>query len=276
VSSSPYVLLVLERQAEGDERAEKRAWRLAEAASRTDRRPRLLRALKLARELLPGDSELGDPLSTAGNEPSHLLARRVSEAAPDRESVPREFGLGVLQLWQALSEAQGRGRGAEPVAILFTDLVDFSSWALEAGDEAVIELLRRVGLAIEPSIAKQQGQVVKRLGDGLMAVFLDAQPALEAAIDATGKVAEIEVAGHRPALRAGLHMGRPRKLGGDYYGVDVNIAARVAAAAAGGEVLISEAARAQLDPGAFQVRRQRHFKAKGTPKDLRVYSARGL
>src|SRR5206468_12547515 len=125
-------------------------------------------------------------------------------------------------------------------------------------------------------IARHQGRVVKRLGDGLMAVFPEPQRGLEAALEAAAEVAVIDVAGHRPALRAGLHMGRPRKLGGDYYGVDVNIAARVAAAASGGEVLISEAARAQLDPGAFQVRRQRHFKAKGTPKDLRVYSARGL
>src|SRR5436305_9639060 len=109
-----------------------------------------------------------------------------------------------------------------------------------------------------------------------MAVFPDPTEAVCAALDATESLRDVEVAGHRPALRAGVHMGRPRKLGGDYYGVDVNIAARVAAAASGGEILISEAARAQLEPGAFEVRRQRHFKAKGTPKDLRVYSAEPL
>ena len=266
--ATPYLVPVVEHTG-GDERAEERASRLVDAAKRTDRGPRLLRAVKLARELLPGDSELGDPLSTAGNEPSHLLARRVSEAAPDRESVTRELGLGALQLWQALSEAQGRGRGVEPVAILFTDLVDFSSWALEAGDEAVVELLRRVGLAVEPSIARQQGQVVKRMGDGLMAVFDDPAEAVEAACRAATAVREI----YEPGLRARVHVGRPRKLGGDYYGVDVNIAARVATAASGGEVLITEAARERLEPGAFKLRRQRNFKAKGTPKDLRVYAA---
>ena len=221
--------------------------------------------------MLPGDSELGDPLSTAGNDPSHLLARRVSETAPERESVTRELGLGVLQLWQAASEAQGRGRGDQEVAILFTDLVDFSSWALEAGDEAVIELLRRVGVTVEPTISACGGRVVKRLGDGLMAVFGDAGGALEAALEACRNVAEIDVAGHRPALRAGVHHGRPRKLGGDYLGVDVNIAARVAAAASGGEVLITEAAGARLPTGAFDLRPKRRFKAKGAPKDLQVY-----
>ena len=51
----------------------------------------------------------------------------------------RELGLGALQAWQALSEAQRRGRGRVDVAILFTDLVGFSSWALEAGDDAALD-----------------------------------------------------------------------------------------------------------------------------------------
>jgi adenylate cyclase len=243
-----------------------------DSAKRADEGPRLLRAIKLARKMLPGDSELGDPLSTAGNDPSHLLARRVSEAAPERESVARELGLGALQLWQALSEAQGRGRGDRDVAILFTDLVDFSSWALEAGDEAVIELLRRVGVEVEPPISARGGQVVKRLGDGLMAVFSDPEAAISSALEACHKVAEIEIAEHRPALRAGVHLGRPRQLGGDYLGVDVNVAARVAAAASGGEVLITQAASAMLPPGAFDLRSKRRFKAKGAPKDLQVFA----
>jgi adenylate cyclase len=246
--------------------------KLGDAAKRTDEGPRLLRAIRIARKLLPGDPELGDPLSTAGNEPSHMLARRVSEAAPQRDSVMRELGLGMLQVWQAVSEAQGRGRGDEQVAILFTDLVDFSSWALDAGDEAVIELLRRVGIAVEPPIAARGGSVVKRLGDGLMAVFPDPGAALEAALEARRNVAGIDVAGQRPQLRAGVHVGRPRKLGGDYLGVDVNVAARVAAAASSGEVLVTEPARAQLPPDAFDLRRQRRFKAKGAPKDLQVFA----
>src|ERR687898_1791703 len=111
----------------------------------------LYRAAKLVRELLPGDHELGDPLSTAGGKPSHLLARRVAETTPRRPLV-RELGLGALQVWQALSEAQGRGRGDAEVAILFTDLVNFSDWALEAGDEAALDLLRKVGMEEEAAI----------------------------------------------------------------------------------------------------------------------------
>jgi hypothetical protein len=55
-------------------------------------------------------------------------------------------------VWQAVSEAQGRGRGDEPLAILFTDLVGFSDWALHAGDDAALELLRTVGRTVDPVI----------------------------------------------------------------------------------------------------------------------------
>ena len=69
-----------------------------------------------------------------------------------------------------------------------------------------------------------------------------------------------------------MHVGRPRKLGGDYLGVDVNVAARVAEAATGGEVLVTGPARERLDPDVFQFRRLRRFRAKGAPQELEVYA----
>jgi len=236
-----------------------------------DEESKILRFARLMREILPGDSKLGDPLSTAGDEPSQLLARRVAEATSERPSVARELGLGALQVWQALSEAQGRGKGDRDLAILFTDLENFSSWALEAGDEAALELLRQVGVVVETAISRRQGEVVKRLGDGLMAVFDDAHSAVEAGDTARREVHDLNVDGYRPKLRVGVHVGRPRRLGGDYLGVDVNVAARVADAASGGEVLISGPTRDRLRDGAFDVRKRR-FRAKGAPKDLEVYS----
>src|SRR5699024_11199114 len=77
---------------------------------------------------------------------------------------------------------------------------------------------------------------------------------------------------YRPQLRVGLHRGTPRRVGGDYLGVDVNIAARVADAAAGGEILISGSALAELDHEQYRVRRRRRFRAKGAPRELEVYS----
>jgi adenylate cyclase len=247
--------------------------RLAEALGRLDSRPGLVRGTKLLRNLLPGDPEHGDPLSVAGKEPASLIGKRIAAAGDQRPSAMREVGFGALQVWQALSEAQGRGRGDHEMAILFTDLVAFSDWALDAGDTRAVDLLRRVGKAVEPPLESNRGTIVKRLGDGLMVVFEDPADALEAACQAAGALEEVEVAGYRPKLRAGIHLGRPRALGGDYFGVDVNIAARVAVAAGGGEVLISDAARKRLEDESVQLKRRWRFQAKGAPKDLKVYAA---
>ena len=256
---------------EASEREPRR--KLARRAQRVDQEPRLLTVARIARGLLPGDRDLGgDPLSTAGDEASSVLARRLAALGEERPSVARELGLGALQVWQAMAEAQGRGRGPVEVTILFTDLVDFSKWALDAGDDAVLALLREVANATERPIEDAGGQVVKRLGDGLMAVFSEAGAAARAAQEACTGVGQLEVGGYRPQLRAGLHSGRPRKIGGDYVGVDVNIAARVAEGAKGGEVLVSEATREQLDETGLRVRRKRRFRGKGTPQGLEVYA----
>jgi adenylate cyclase len=246
-----------------------------ERVTRTDTNPQLLKIARWVRQRLPGDSELGDALSTAGDEPSLVLARRLSELGAERPSATRELGLGALQLWQALSEAQGRGRGEREVTILFTDLVEFSAWALEAGDDAALELLRRVGSYEDAAVTAHGGRVVKRLGDGMMAAFGDAENAVRAAQVARAGVESVQADGYHPQLRAGIHTGRPRKIGGDYLGVDVNVAARVTSGAKPGEILVSSAACANLDESKFTLKRKRRFKAKGAPKELEVFTVEG-
>jgi adenylate cyclase len=240
--------------------------------AKSDASPRFLKIAKWMRNQLPGDAELGDALSTAGDEPSLVIARRLNDIGAERPSVTRELGLGALQVWQALSEAQGRGRGDREVTILFTDLVEFSAWALEAGDDAALDLLRRVGACEDNAVSENDGRVVKRLGDGMMAVFNEPADAVAAAYDARAAVDGCEADGYRAQLRAGVHLGRPRKIGGDYLGVDVNVAARVASEAKAGEVLISGAVCDRLDQTAFTMKRRRRFRAKGAPKDLEVFA----
>jgi len=200
-----------------------------------------------------------------------LARRRRPHAMEEERGFLGELGMVTLEAWQRLAESQARGRGDVDVVILFTDLVGFSSWALEVGDQAAIRLLNQVTDAIEPPIVERRGEVVKRLGDGLMAAFGSGPDAFEAALAINRGVAEIEVAGHRPQLRTGIHLGRPRKLGGDYFGVDVNIAARLAEAAKPDEVLVSDRARETLDSTVVESRKRR-FRAKGAPKDLTAYA----
>ncbi len=259
-------------QSERDEAARTPVAGLREAARRFDSNPKLLSAVERLRQRIPGDERFGDRLSTGGKAPVDILARGVSALEPRRPSALHEASLGALQIWQSLSESAGRGRGEQDVTILFTDLVGFSSWALKAGDEPAVELLRAVGDVVEASVFEHGGRIVKRLGDGLMAVFLSPDEAVAAALDAQEALQIVEVAGYRPRMRAGVHHGKPRKIGGDYLGVDVNVAARVADGARAGEVLVSEPTCEALDSGRFSTGKAKRLKAEGAPRELRVSS----
>lgn len=232
----------------------------------------LTKLAKGARRVLPGDSEFGDPLSTGGDQPSQLMGRRIAELTEDRPSFLRELGLGTLQVYEALAEGGWGERGETEVTVVFTDLVGFSDWALSAGDSAATEMLRLVDGAVTPVFSGHGGRIVKRLGDGLMATFLEPAAAVEAVLDAHGAVAAVEVRGERPAMRAGAHHGLPRRVGRDFLGVDVNIAARVAQAAKADELLVSGTVREGLDDERFKAKRKLRFRAKGAPKDLEVFS----
>src|SRR3954453_12394202 len=143
---------------------------------RTDSNPQLIPTARFLRNLIPG----GEPETAEMPEP---MQRLVEEGQPKGPSAIRELGKGAVQAWQALSEAQRRRRGSADVAILFTDLVGFSGWALNAGDEAALEGLRQGGDAGQKALSPNQGALVKRLGDGAMAVFGDADQAVSAALE---------------------------------------------------------------------------------------------
>lgn len=251
---------------------EGRGRRLRRFAVGVDTQPKLLTAAERLRRRLPGDERFGDTLSTAGTHPAEVVARGVSALQPDRRSLSQELGLAGLQVWQSLSEATGRGRGELELAILFTDLVGFSSWALGAGDAATLELLRQVGTALEAAVAGHGGRIVKRLGDGVMATFLAPRPAVDAALDAQDAIGGIDLNGHTPRMRAGIHWGSPRKLGGDYLGVDVNVAARVGAAAKAEQLLVSDSLLGRLELSDLETGRAKRLRAEGAPRNLQVVS----
>jgi adenylate cyclase len=245
--------------------------RIRELVRRIDENPGVLAMFRQARKRLPGDENYGDPLSLAQDQAPGLIGQQLALVAAERPSALKELGFTALQVWQSLSEAQGRGRGDAEVAILFTDLAGFSTWALDAGDTLAVELLRRVAKQVEPIVTAHGGKVVKRLGDGIMAVFDEPEEAVAAALESRDAVAALDIGGHRPRMRAGVHVGRPRMLGGDYLGVDVNVAARVAAAAGPGEVLVSDTVCDKLPENA-RLKRKWRFSGKGTPAQLKVFA----
>ncbi|GAA4900934.1 class 3 adenylate cyclase [Actinomycetospora succinea] len=263
-----------------EDEAGSRVQRTREALGRAGRRMReldrsdgLRTAVQRVRRALPGDAHFGDPLSLGGARHAEFAGRAVVGLTGDRPGVTREVGLGGLQLWQAVLERFGGGVGEREVVLVFTDLVEFSRWALEAGDDEVQRVLRAVSEAWEKPVTDRAGAVVKRLGDGMMAALADPAAAVEAVFEARDRLAGVQVAGWTPRMRAGLHLGRPRRVGGDYLGVAVNTAARLGDRAGTGEVLVSGDLLSRLDESTLTVRRKRwHTKLKGTPDDLQIFA----
>ena len=178
----------------------------------------------------------------------------------------------------------GRKPEQDEVTLVFTDLVGFSSWALEAGDDATLKLLRKVAQVVEPPLLEVGGQVVKRMGDGIMACFPDPVTAIAAIFVAREALKSVDVDGYTPVMRVGIHTGRPQQIGSDWLGVDVNIAARVMENAGKGGVLITDATLERLTPeqleelGVYPKRLRRPVFAhrlSGVPPDITMYRLEG-
>lgn len=242
--------------------------------------PKVVDLIRRARHALPGDPDFGDPLSTAGEGGPRAAARVAGRLLGADAGASREVGLGALQVWQALTEAISRRPANPEVTLVFTDLVGFSSWSLKAGDDATLTLLRRVAQAIEPPLLEAGGHIVKRMGDGVMAVLDDPLVAIEAVLAALEAVKSVEVDGYRPRIRVGIHTGRPQRLAADWLGVDVTIAARVMERATKGGVMLSgttldRLAEADLNALGVVAKRVHRplFAAKtaGLPPELAIY-----
>ena len=245
----------------------------------TNHSPAVIAFLRRARRALPGDPDFGDPLSVDGVGGPRAAAR-AADRLLERDAASREVSLGALQVWQALTERVSGKPANREVTLVFTDLVGFSAWSLSAGDEATLKLLRRVSQVVEPPLLQAGGHIVKRMGDGIMAVFSEPVTAVRAAIAAREAVKVVEVDGYTPRMRVGIHTGRPQRIGSDWLGVDVNIAARVMERATRGELVVSQATLERISDEDFdslgvtakRLRRQ-VFTAKqdGVPADLTMY-----
>jgi class 3 adenylate cyclase len=239
-----------------------------------NRQRSLVALIRATRDVIPGDSSFGDPMSTTGISPAHALGRQAWRLQDGRLSLLAEATLAGLQLVDWIGEDVRGVAAADRQSILFVDLRGFSQWALRADDADVAELLRRVDAAVTEAIETRAGVVVKRLGDGAMAIFADCQPAVEAAFESISAVTEIQVGDYRPRLRAGVHRGQPYRIGRDYVGVDVNIAARLCEAAPSGGVLVSGQVRDELNEP-WAPAPAPDIRLRGVPEHVSIYFAQG-
>jgi len=118
------------------------------------------------------------------------------------------------------------------VAIAFADLAGYTRLTEEEGDEEAVNAVERFLEAVETTLP-DDARVIKTIGDEVMIVGTDGAALCDWAV---GFQMLYEF---RPLPRIGMHIGEVVYRDGDYYGREVNLAARVAARAAGGEVIVT-------------------------------------
>lgn len=159
-------------------------------------------------------------LETAGVELTKTLSELLESLGTDAELLPTS------------------GQTSGTTTLLFTDIVDSTVLSRRMGDGAWSKLVDLHFRGLAELVKREGGTVVKTLGDGGMYAFPSGAAALQAAIMIQKSVS----AGDSPQLpvRIGVHTGDVVRAGGDYLGLTVNKAARVAAAAGSGEILVSD------------------------------------
>lgn len=128
------------------------------------------------------------------------------------------------------------------VTLMFSDIEGSTALNERLGDEAWLALLKEHDGIVRRQVRAHRGEVVKTQGDSFMVAFKAVPAAVSCAIEIQRALTRGELARYPPVrVRIGLHSGEVTKQGRDLFGLNVAVAARVADAAEGGEILVSSA-----------------------------------
>jgi adenylate cyclase len=152
------------------------------------------------------------------------------------------------------------------VAIAFADLAGYTRLTEEVGDEEAVSAVERFVEQVERSLP-DDARIIKTIGDEVMVVGSDASGLLDWAVRFQEDTAQ------RPLPRIGIHYGETLYRDGDYYGREVNQASRVAARAAGGEVLATRPVVDQARAG-LEVDRIGEVRLKGFTESTELFLVR--
>jgi adenylate cyclase len=162
------------------------------------------------------------------------------------------------------------GRAERVPAMCFLDLVGYTRLTEERGDAAAAELAETLAVLVNQLSRERGGVPVKWLGDGVMVHFREPAGAVLAALD---MVAQLPAAGLPPA-HVGVAAGPVVAQGGDYFGRTVNLAARIAARAGAGQVLVAEQVVGTVPPQSVTFVELGQVQLKGISHPVRVLEAR--
>jgi class 3 adenylate cyclase len=159
--------------------------------------------------------------------------------------------------------------------ILFTDVEGSTALTQRLGDAKAREVLRADERIVREALRIHGGSDVKALGDGFMASFPSAMRALECAIAVQRAIAEHNETEEEPIrVRIGLNAGEPIAEEEDLYGTAVNMAARIAAKAEGGEILASDVVRQLVAGKGFLFADRGDVVLRGFEDPVRLYEVR--
>ncbi|HEU5081878.1 MAG TPA: adenylate/guanylate cyclase domain-containing protein [Acidimicrobiales bacterium] len=213
------------------------------------------------------EDPLNRPIRTATS--LDVVQRFLERSVEQEPSLIANMGLNAIQLLTIDADADADAP-RQVATIAFTDLEGFTRYTARHGDVAARELLERHHRAVGPVIRSRGGRIVKKIGDGLLVSF----GVPEAAVLAAVEIAETNETGLR--LRVGLHHGEVVALGDDLIGHDVNLAARVADSAKGGEILATVDVREAVGtvPAGVEFGRARRRTFKGVDGSVLVCPVR--
>lgn len=128
---------------------------------------------------------------------------------------------------------------------LFADLAGFTALTEVHGDEEAAELVGEFCDAVRELLPGHGGEEVKTIGDAVMVRVDGPGDAIRLGL---AIIAALRDRARLPVVRVGMHTGSAVERDGDWLGNGVNLAARVAGAASGDEVLLTEATRELAGP----------------------------
>ena len=175
----------------------------------------------------------------------------------------------VERIEDELEQAGVLGRPGRVPAMAFLDLVGYTRLTEEQGDAAAAALAERLALLVSRSTREYGGTPVKWLGDGVMLHYRDPAGAV---LSALGLVAQLPEAGLPPA-HVGVAAGPVVVQGGDYFGRTVNLAARIAAHAGAGQVLVSQRVAEAAPPAGVRFVELGELRLEGFARPVRLLEA---
>jgi len=182
----------------------------------------------------------GELLKVALVDPSSVdeeLLRQAALACPTQAIVVEEVE--DLLPWQ-LREARSTEPRRVVKTFMFTDIVKPTNLVEAIGDEAWESLLQWHDDTLKRLFTLHHGEVVVSTGDGFFVGFESPEAGIECALDIQRTLAEHRKAhGFAPQVRIGVHASPATEVEGNFRGRGVHEAARIAALAEGGEILVS-------------------------------------